>query len=231
MKGRTIFIWCLLAAVIVTYLIVKILVKDYNIGKIQPVDEMSEIQTSIVKGADIPRDYNNNYNGIKDNSVDFSVVGKNNSIIPFNNEEELRSILYNLTDYYRIEYTYEGITYIIYSINDYDLLERNVTSKASYNKELLAKYLGVDPSELQSNVEKPRDLLEGEVYGKTVIQTFENRKDKFEDGTLYFIVNNENIHTLDDLKMKVQDNEIFKKEYQTDSESKIQGYTFTKSID
>lgn len=231
MKGRTIFIWCLLAAVIVTYLIVKTLVKDYNIGKIQPVDEMSEIVTSIVKGADIPRDYNNNYNGIKNNSVDFSIVGKNNSPIPFNNEEELRSILYNLTDYYRIEYTYEGITYIVYSINDYDLLERNVTSKASYNKELLAKYLGVDPSELKSNVEKPRDLLEGEVYGKTVIQTFENRKAQFEDGTLYFIVNDENIHTLDDLKMKVQDNEIFKKEYQTDSESKIQGYTFTKALD
>lgn len=231
MKGKVIFLWCLLGAVIITYLIVQILVKDYNIDQVKPVDEMSQVETTVVKGYDIPKDYKANLTSIKEKKTDFTIVGKDNSLIPFEGLEGLDKILYKMSDYFKIEYTNEGIKYMIYSINDYDLLERTVTAKASYNKELLAMYLGKKPDELASGQEKVRDLLEGEVYGKTVISTFEARKDKFEDGYLYFIVDDEEIFKLDDLKLKVAEYDIFKKEYETDSESNVLGYTFTKVLE
>lgn len=231
MKGRVILLWLFIGAVIVTYLIVKLYVKDYNIANKEMVSERTEMQTKIVKGYDIVNDYNSNIQGIKEHKVDFSITGKTGTPIPFSNAEELDAVLYKLTDYLKIEFENEGVKYISYSVNDYDLLERNVTSKQSYNVDLLAMYLGVDPKTLKKGVEKPRDLLEGEVYGKTVVSTYEGKKDQFEGGILYFILDGEDSFSFDKVKEKVKDNDIYKKEYELDSEGKLVGYTFTKVLE
>lgn len=231
MKTKVILLWCFLGAVIVTYLIVKTLVQDYNIENREFVDEMSEVQTSIIKGFDVINDYNRNINEIRNNTTSFSIVGKTQAPIPFKDGEELKSIIYNLTDYYKVEYTYQNVKYLIYTVNDYDLLEINVTSKKDYNKDLLAMYLGVDKSTLKSNQEKVRELKKNEVYGRTVVSNFEDKKAQFEKGELYFIVDNENIFKLDDLKTKMKDFDIYNKEYEINDEGKLLGYTFTKVLE
>lgn len=197
--------------------------------------ENTEVKESTLSGGDIVKEYNSNIDLIETGKYVINIVNIKGNNIEYSNADELKSIIYLFQSYERREYTKNDITYVNFNLESYSNL-LNVLSNANMQESDKAKLRLYYEEDVEvgknKDVNAPRNLKEGELYGSTVISNFNGHENDIVSGKVYFKIITEGktktIQSRVALEKEVEENYIYTKDFELTKQGTLKGYTFTR---
>ena len=241
-KGALVYI--IFVLFILTGLLVYLAIEENNAIEERVEIQKQNFEIKKMQGNRILKSYRTEIELIEEGKLKIIIRDRKDNPIKYNTYEELEHIVYLTQDYKESIENILGVEYRYYTLDNYaNLLTILKTSGVEIDEKKLRYYYGDEEisilkdnnsqdANVNSNTNVSRKPNANEVYGKDVITNFSGHKNDIENGIKYFkVVTNgvsKSYKDINELKLNVKDNDIYKKEFEVNANGALKGYTFTK---